>query len=399
LRQVLNIAYYESLHVFKDKIILLLILLVPALYTLLFGAVYFSAVLTDIPLAVVDLDRSGLSREVVAAFKNSPKFKVTGEISTYEGLQEGMKTGAVRAGVVIPENFEKKALLRRGTEVLTVYDASNLIWGYNTRKYALEVINHFSTGRTAAYLAGLGMTEREIKGVLDTVSCNLDVWYNPTYSYTTYLFLGLVMMIIHQICLLGVSLTVTREKDRNSWMQYIGAALPRWKIFLGKCLPYLVINFFNYVLLLWLSARLINVKAGGSMGLIVLLGLLYGVIITSAGFYFSARAPNSLQVTRYVMLLSVPLFIISGYTWPMTHIPGFVEGPARLLPYTWMAEAIRTVTVKNLGFGYVRGAILALSALSVLSVLLAVNFDRRRKPPRAGGPVINSGSGYPQEGP
>jgi len=396
LRQVLNIAYYESLHVFKDKIILLLILLVPALYTLLFGAVYFSAVLTDIPLAVVDLDRSGLSREVVAAFKNSPKFKVTGEISTYEGLQEGMKTGAVRAGVVIPENFEKKALLRRGTEVLTVYDASNLIWGYNARKYALEVINQFSADRTAAYLAGLGMNEREIKNVLDTVSCNLDVWYNPTYSYTTYLFLGLVMMIIHQICLLSVSLTVTREKDRNSWMQYLCAALPRWKIFLGKCLPYMVTNFFNYVLLLWLSARLINVKAGGSMGLIVLLGILYGVIITSAGFYFSAQAPNSLQVTRYVMLLSVPLFIISGYTWPMTHIPGFVESPARLLPYTWMAEAIRTVTVKNLGFNYIRGTVLALSALSVLSVLLAANFNRRRKPPRAGSLAINNRAGYPQ---
>ncbi|KUK81474.1 MAG: ABC-type multidrug transport system, permease component, partial [Pelotomaculum thermopropionicum] len=379
----------------KDKIILLLILLVPALYTLLFGAVYFSAVLTGIPLAVVDLDRSGLSREVIAAFSNSPKFEVLGEISTYEELREGMKTGAVRAGVVIPEDFEKKALLRRGTKVLTVYDASNLIWGYNTRKYALEVINHFSTAHTAAYLAGLGMTGREIKNILDTVSCNLDVWYNPTYSYTTYLFLGLVLMIIHQICLLGVSLTVTREKDRNSWVQYLGAALPRWKIFLGKCLPYLAANFFNYVLLLWLSARLINVKAGGSMGLILLLGFLYGVIITAAGFYFSALAPNSLQVTRYVILLSVPLFIISGYTWPMTHIPGLVEGPARLLPYTWMAEAMRAVTVKNLGCNYVRGAVVVLAAMSFLSVLLAANFSRRRKPPRAGGPAINGGAGYP----
>ena len=396
MRQVLNIAYYESLHIFKDKIILLLILLVPALYTLLFGAVYFSAVLTGIPLAVVDLDRSGLSREVIAAFSNSPKFKVTGENSTYEELREGMKTGAVRAGVVLPEDFEKKALRQRGTEVLVVYDASNLVWGYNARKYALEVINHFSAGRTAAYLAGLGMTAREIENVLDTVSCNLDVWYNPTYSYTTYLFLGLVMMIIHQICLLGVSLTITREKDRNSWVQYLGAALPRWKIFLGKCLPYLVTNLFNYVLLFWLSTQLLNVKTGGSTGLIVLLGFFYSVIITAAGFYFSALAPNSLQVTRYVMLLSVPLFIISGYTWPMTHIPGLVEGPARLLPYTWMAEAVRTVTVKNLGFNYVRGAVAVLSAMSVLSVLLAANFSRRRKPSRARGPEINSGAGYPR---
>lgn len=304
MKQVLNIAYYEVLHIFKDKIILLLIFLVPAGYTLVFG-------------------------------------------------------------------FEKKISLHRAPAVLTVYDASNLIWGYNIRKYTLEVINKFSAEHAASYLAGLGMTGREINNVLDAVSCNVDVWYNPTYSYVTYLFMGLVMMIIHQICLLSVSLTVTREKDRNSWVQYL-------------------------VLLIWLSARFIHVKAGGSTALIVLLGLLYGTIITSAGFYFSTKAPNSLQVTRYVMLLSVPFFIISGYTWPLTHIPGYVEVLARLLPYTWMAEGMRTVTVKNLGLACISGPILALAAMSAFSVLLAVNFSKRRKPRVAGCSSINSGSYYPQ---
>lgn len=394
MRQVLSIAYYEMLHIFKDKILILLLFVVPLAYVSVFGMVYVSGVLTGIPMGIVDLDNSRLSREVVTAFENSPRFKVMKEINTFPRLEEGMKNGAVRAGIVIPGDFEKKVSQHRDTTVLTVYDASNLIWGYNIRKYALEVINQFNADQTAAYLAGLGLPAHEIKDILDTVSCNIEVWYNPTFSYATFLFMGLAMMVIHQLSLLGASLTVTREKERDSWIHYLSSPLPRWKIFLGKSLPYFITNFLNYGLLIWFSARFVHVKIEGSLPAILLLGLLYDVIITSAGFYISAQSPNSLQVTRYLMLLSVPFFIISGYTWPKTHIPFFINDLARLFPYTWMSEGFRLVTVKDLGVQDVGATLLALSAMAILSVFLAVNFSKRKKPPETGGLAVNCGSTY-----
>lgn len=398
MKQVLSIAYYEIIHIFKDRILALLIFTVPLLYASLFGMVYMSGILTAIPLGIVDLDHSRLSREIVTTFENSPRFKIVDEMNTFPRLEEGMKRGAVRAGVVIPEEFEKKVSQHRGTEVLTVYDSSNLIWGYNIRKYTLEVINQFNATHTASYLAGLGLTKHEISNILDTVSCNVEVWYNPTFSYATFMVMGLVLMVLHQICLLSVSLSVTREKERNCWIQYLCTPLPRWKIFMGKSLPYFITNLFNYGLLIWFSTRFVHVKMEGSLTLIVLLGLLYDLIITSAGFYISVKAPNSLQVTRYLMLLSVPFFVISGYTWPQTHIPAFINGVARLLPYTWMAESFRLVTVKNLGIQYVSNNILALSIMAVLSILLASTFGKRRKPPAGEGPAVHGGASYPRKG-
>jgi ABC-2 type transport system permease protein len=153
LKQVLYITYYEIVHIFKDKILLLLIFFVPLFYAFLCGAVYSQGVLTGIPLAVVDLDNSGLSREVIKSFENCPRFSIVREITTYPLMEEGMKQSVIRAGVVIPENFEKEVALNRGAKILTVYDGSNLIWGYNIRKYTLEVINQFGTDRAAAYMA------------------------------------------------------------------------------------------------------------------------------------------------------------------------------------------------------------------------------------------------------
>lgn len=396
MKQVAAIAHYEMVHILKDKILLLLVFAVPLLYASLCGLVYFSGLLTDIPLAIVDLDNSRLSREVVAAFENSPRFQVVPGIDTYAGLEEGMKEGTVRAGVVIPGDFETKITQHRNTEVLTVYDASNLIWGLNIRKYTLEVIGTFNARYTAAYLAGLGLTATEISNALNTVQGNIEVWYNPTFSYANYILMGLYMIIIQQIGLLCVSLTITREKEKNSWLQYLCSPVAAWKIFLGKSLPYFLTNLMNYGLLLWFARSVVLVKVEGSTLLILLLGLLYSVTITSAGFCLSLWAANSLQVTRYLLLLSVPFFMISGYCWPPTHIPELINNAARLLPLTWMAEASRLVTVKNLGAHYIVHNILALTVMALVSTFFALTFSKRRKPPALGGLEVDCGNSYPK---
>jgi ABC-2 type transport system permease protein len=378
VKQILNIAHYEVVHIFKDLILFLIVFAAPLLYAALFGMIYISGTLQHVPLGIVDLDHSAESRAVVSAFENAANFQVIPEVNTYAGLEEGMKNGAVRAGVVIPKDYSQKLSQHQLTQILTVYDSSNLIYGYNTRKYFQTVLNTFSAEHTAAYLGGLGMTKQEITNVMDAVSFRMQVWYNPTFSYVTFLFMGLVIMILHQIGLLSIGLTVTREKERNSWIQFLCAAVPQWKIFLGKALPYFIANFFNYGLLLWISARFVNVKIGGSLALILLLGLLFNVILVSLGFIISLYAPNSLQVTRYLMLLSVPLFVISGYTWPATHIPMVLNGLARLMPYTWMAEGFRLATVKGLGFDYLSTTILVMTIMAAITTCFALSVTEGR---------------------
>lgn len=378
MRQILNIAYYEIRHILKDPILLLIVVFIPLVYATLFGAAFVSGVLRDIPTGIVDLDNSAISREISTAYQASSYFKVIEEVDSYPQLEQAMKDGTVRSGVVIPKGFGSDISQHRANAVLIIYDGSNLIWGYNVRKNALEVLTDFNARHGAAFLAGLGYAQPEIKHTLDAVSLHYEVWYNPTFSYVNFLFMGIMMMIIHQVGLLTSSLTITREKDQNTWIQFLCAPIPRWKIFLGKSLPYFTANFVNYGLLLWLSAVFIHAKIGGSAVLIMLLGLLFSVIIVSIGFIASVYAPNSLQVTRYVLPLAFPVFIISGYTWPATHIPATVNGLAQLLPYTWMSEGFRMIAVKELGLSYVWPHFLVLSLMAAAAVLLALTCKGKR---------------------
>ncbi|EGW41490.1 ABC transporter permease [Desulfosporosinus sp. OT] len=397
MKQILNIAHYEIMRIFRERVLLAILFIVPLLYASMFGLVYVSAILQHVPLGIVDLDHSQESRAVVSAFENTPNFQVIPQVSTYADLEAGMKNGLVRAGVVIPADYSQKLAQHQLTQILTVYDGSNLIYGFNTRKYFQQVLNTFSAEHTAAYLSGLGMTKQEIVNVMDTVSYSMQVWYNPTFSYATFIYIGLVLMTLQQIGLLGVGLTVTREKEENSWLQFLCAAVPQWKIFIGKALPYFIANFFNFGLLLWIAARFVNVKIEGSVGLILLLGLLFDLIIVSVGFIVSVYFPNSLLVTRYFMLISVPIFVASGYSWPSTHIPAVINTLLRTMPYTWMAEAFRLLTVKNLGFEYIADKIMVLILMAAATTFFALTFSKRRKPPAQIGPVVNSALDYPNK--
>jgi ABC-2 type transport system permease protein len=377
MRQVWGIAVYEIMHIFKDRTLRLMVFLVPLLYAALFGTVYASGILTGIPLGVVDLDHSALSREVVDTFSNTQHFQVVPAVATYQELERAMATGVVRAGLIIPVNFEKQVSGHRSSQVELVYDSSNLIWGYNIRRYALTVINQFYGTHAAANLIGMGFTGKEINDILDTVSLNTEIWYNPTLNYCNYLFPGLILVILHQIGLLSIGLTVTREKERRCWLHYLGSAIPGWKIMMGKCLPYFLINFFNYALLIWLATSFLNVDIGGSLPLILLLGLLYDVIITAAGFAISVRSSDSLVVTRVIMLLSMPIFFSSGFSWPLAYMPRLLVDLVRLLPYPWMAEAFRMVSQKGAGIGDIASNLLVLGIMACLSLIFALNFSKR----------------------
>ena len=115
-------------------------------------------------------------------------------------------------------------------------------------------------------------------------------------------------------------------------------------------------NFFNYEAVALVCPPVCPCQDLGDIWLIILLGLLCNIIIIAAGYFVSYHAPNSLQVTRYLMLLSVPFFAISGYTWPYTHIPEYsICWRRHFLSPGWQMVSDNL----RLGFAYIKPNVVA----------------------------------------
>ncbi|MEN6327457.1 MAG: ABC transporter permease [Syntrophomonas sp.] len=395
MKTMLNIANYEIRHICRDRVAFAIVFIAPLFFAFLMGSVYFSAAINKVPMGIVDLDNSLASREVVDIFSSGPHFKTNPDVNTYKKLENAMRDGKVRGGIVIPEDFSTKLSKHQGTQILLVYDASNLIWGYNIRKYGYEGIDQFGRQYAAEYLEGMGMNSDQSDEVLNMVRCNTMVWYNPTWNYVNFLYMGVIFIILHQLGLLGVTLTIPREKEANTWIHYLASPLERWQIVLGKCLPYLIVGFFNYALLLWFSHYFIHARIEGSILLIILLGMLYTAAIVFLGFFISLHVENTLQISRYLILLSIPIFMISGYTWPQYRIPAVITIIARLSPFSWMAEAFRKVTVKNLGFPDIAVNVIGLVVMITIGIILCFTFQKNRQPDADDKVRVNSGTEFP----
>ncbi|HEY6152651.1 MAG TPA: hypothetical protein VIW07_02815, partial [Candidatus Udaeobacter sp.] len=60
-----SVAYKEFLHIYRDRRVLLLVLLLPPLFTLLFGHAFETSELTDVPCMLINRDNTPRSQEFI----------------------------------------------------------------------------------------------------------------------------------------------------------------------------------------------------------------------------------------------------------------------------------------------------------------------------------------------
>ena len=127
----------------RDRLTLMILLLLPALLLLLYGyALNFD--IRDIRLAVQDQDRSTASREVVSAFVNSGYFELVGEVASDEAIVRSLDRGDARAVLVIPAGFGRQAATGRQTAVQIIIDGDNATTASVVMGYGLNLIASIS---------------------------------------------------------------------------------------------------------------------------------------------------------------------------------------------------------------------------------------------------------------
>lgn len=78
----------EIRNVFHDEGVLIFCILVPLGYPLLYSWIYNNEVVRDVPVAIVDMDHTALSREYIRKVDASPDVKVAYYCNSLEEAQD-----------------------------------------------------------------------------------------------------------------------------------------------------------------------------------------------------------------------------------------------------------------------------------------------------------------------
>jgi ABC-2 type transport system permease protein len=370
-RRILTIVKKEFRHIRRDKRVLAVLTLVPAGLLLLNGyALNFDV--TNIKTAVVDLEKSTESREFINSFVTSGYFQYVRNLRTSAEATRLIDDGDVRMVLVVPPDFSKRLLANEEVSVQILVDGTDASRATTVVAYAQAVTLQYTQKIILKSLARIG------RGNYIPIQYEGRIWYNPELKSAKFLVPGLIGFILAITAVIATSLSIVREKERNTVEQINVSPVHSLEFILGKLIPYAIISLVAAALVLLSAYALFDVVIKGS--LLVLFGatLLFVVAALSIGLLVSTISDSqqvAFQIAAIVSML--PAIILSGFVFPIRSMPWWLQALSNISPAKFYLVILRSIVLKGVGLAAFWEQIVYLVIFA--TVLLAVSTVRLRK--------------------
>ena len=340
LSAVFTFARREGKELLRDRIRLMFALLGPLVY-LISGSLGVSFDVNEMDFAVLDQDQSHYSRELTQEFDGSSYFRQRASLAARSDINAVLTNGSARMVIEIPPGFGKDLTLGRRPQLAFYFDGSWPFVGENLSGYAQGILNR--------YMAEL-YRERGIR--IDTGGgLQTRFIYNPTFKSINALTPGFLMLSLMMIPAMLTALSVVREKEIGSIMNLYSSPASTFQYLFGKQLPYVLLSFLSYLILLGVVVFGLGVPLKGSF--IALTAGVLCFVFASTGFGLLVSTFVRTQVAAIfaaAILAMIPALDFSGMLYPASTLSGAGKWIGIFSPTSWFQTISLGVITKGLGW-------------------------------------------------
>ena len=336
-RNVLSVLVEEYKLLFKDSGVMLIFLGAAFLYPLLYGAIYMNETIHDMPIAVVDQSNSTHSRKLISRIDATPDLKVTHTLNNLEEVKDPFFKGHIHGVVFIPADFSHKINRKEQATVSTYSDMSSFLY-YRTMALGTNfaILEHGHEIKMER-LSDAGIVGRAAEVAADPFTYEDVILYNEPMGYASFLLPALLILIIHQTLLFGISMSAGTAREENTFHHLIPHNSDRsvFHVVIGKALCYLSWYLVVSVYVLGFIPKLFNLPhIGNPMDIAI---LIVPFLLAAIFFAMTLSVFIHYRETGFVVFLftSLIFLFLSGTTWPRTSMGGFWTTFSYLLPSTF----------------------------------------------------------------
>ncbi|MBC9796008.1 ABC transporter permease [Sinomicrobium weinanense] len=343
----------------KNKVLRLLFIGAPVLYGVLLGYVYSKGKVTDLPVIVVDEDQSDLSRKAIQMFEDNEVLNVSRLLFDQNNIGVYAIEDEAACVVLIPRGFEKKVFTKKHPEVTTIVNTSSVL----TANYASTAIQlclgTMKAGIQIETLKKQGVPERIAMTQYEPFQTTFIKKYNRSTNYMYFLWPGVLATVLQQVLLLGLALSFAAEYENGTFRVLLQRCPSTLKLILVKVLPYLLMSIGIWGLYM-LFAWWFRMPLKENMVSLTLITGIFTASVSFIGILFSVLIPSQLKATEVLMVVATPSFILSGFTWPLSQMPVWVQAIANCIPLTHYLKVLRVLIVENGSVSQTTGPIWAM---------------------------------------
>jgi ABC-2 type transport system permease protein len=337
-----SIVLKEFTQLRRDRLTFAMIVGIPIMQMALFGY----AINTNpkhLDTAVIDADRSDITRSLLWAMQNSSYFKIVAELPNEQAGREALARGQVLFVVNIPAGFTRQLLRHERPSLLIEADATDP----TATAYALAAVNGIAQS----------VVQREITGPLKFLAgspapfaVTVHQLYNPDNITQYNVVPGLMGVVLTLTMVMMTGLAITRERERGTMENLLAMPATPLEVMTGKLIPYIGIGLIQATIILLAARYVFEVPFFGSVSAVYLSALLFIAANLTVGITFSSLAQNQLQAVQLAIFFFLPNILLSGFMFPFKGMPGWAQVLGNLLPLTYFNRLIRGILLKGNGW-------------------------------------------------
>ncbi len=361
-RRLAAMARKEWIQLRRDPRSMTLAFVLP-LFMVVFFSYAISWDLEDIPIGVIDGDRTPESRALVERFSASGYFTIVPTPPDARAAERLLISGRVRALLQIAPGFAAGLATGRPVAVQFLLDGSDA----NSATVALTYADALAAGFTAGASAPA-----------PSLTVASRVWYNETLRSRNMIVPGLIAVIMSIIAAMLTALTIAREWERGTMEQLAATPVGRAEVVLGKLVPYLAIGLFDVALVAVVGVVVLGVPFRGNLLALFGLTTLFLLGALGLGIFISATIKSQVLATQVAMVATyLPALLLSGFMFAIANMPPGLRAFTWLVPARYFVSVTRSLFLKGTGPAELWPQALAMVIFASAGIGLAIRAFRK----------------------
>src|SRR5690554_4003149 len=383
MKKFIKLVRIEFKRIFSNDVLLAIFFGAPILYGFLFGYVYQQAKVVDLPIVIIDQDRSPTTDKIIDAFEDNEGLLVTDVRYSAGNIIAEMPLEQYAAVITLPTNFEADVFQKRHPEIRVDLNMANILNANTASVNIQSVLMTLNAGMEIEALKKQGMHPAQAYSSYESFKINFNKLYNSTGNYVTFMLPGLLGGIMQQIIFLAMALVFSRDFEDGYFGKLIKESKSSLYHIALKATPFLLM-----LPLMWLAVSFFfpyfNIEAGIFNFPMLVLTALLTLASMCIGMLFSIAIPSQLKATELLMVISTPAFILSGFTWPTMAIPSAITNIAQFIPLTQFLSGFRKIAFYGGNLSSIKSEIgmlvlITLVSFVAMAILLQFKIYRLRK--------------------
>jgi ABC-2 type transport system permease protein len=373
MHTLIRVIVKEILQLRQDKRMIPIIFVAPIVQLVVFGFAVNTDV-QDVPMVLVDQDRSPASRELLNDFVRSGYFELKGTEDELGAVDRWLLTGDAQMALIVRAGYGDALAMGRPAPVQVIADGSDA----TSANVALGYAGRIVSARGAAL-----MEERlQLRGAAlpaGVVELVPRVWYNPELLSRHFYVPAVLAMILMVMTMLLSAMGVVREKEIGTMEQIIVTPIRPWQLLVGKLFPFAVIGSVQVFLVTAVTVWGFGVPLRGSFWLLLVLTQLFILNTLGLGLLVSTLVRTQQQaMMAAAFFVMVPMIYLSGLMFPIENMPTAVQYVTYLIPVRYYANVIRGIFLRGSGLSVLWPEALAMLVMG-LSILALASLRFRKR--------------------